>query len=427
MSHAPAEAVFPLRLAYWNPDPLPSALVRTQQLLWTLVELAKLGASIDLFSPGSWRDGRPRGERESAIERFYALPRNSFSGRLRHVELRLPSLPQVRYSFLRRAAHGLRAGLQLRRAGYDLIYTRDLLALTGCLASGLPAVLETHRANINQLHRFRPWRRLVYARRNLFGVIAHSRYAFDSFRAAGIAEDRLLLAYNGYAPEQLHPCRSRAEARALLGLDQAARLVVYAGSFRPGKGTDVLAPIAARLPGVSFLLVGAEPASEDERRLLDAGARAGARNFHLMPRVAPSEVTAYLQAADIVIIPPTAEPLARGLTVLPIKTFLYLAAGRAVVAPDLPDIREVLRHDENAFLVKPGDSEACAAAIGGLLEDGAQRERIAQRGARDATAYTWERRAERIFGFLAGLTARDGVGRGAALGLSTRGILHRSR
>ena len=45
------------------------------------------------------------------------------------------------------------------------------------------------------------------------------------------------------------------------------------------------------------------------------------------------------------------------------KTFSYLAAGRPIVAPDLPDLREVLRHNENALLVPPDDVDAAAAAI----------------------------------------------------------------
>ena len=41
----------------------------------------------------------------------------------------------------------------------------------------------------------------------------------------------------------------------------------------------------------------------------------------------------------------------------PLKLFEYMAAGRAIVASDLPAIREVLRDGENALLVTPGDAE----------------------------------------------------------------------
>src|SRR5207247_10539991 len=97
--------------------------------------------------------------------------------------------------------------------------------------------------------RFRLWRRLVYQRPNLLGVIVHSRYALDAFSAAGIEPERLLLAYNGYAPEQLEPCRTQAEARALLGIDSGERVVAYAGSLRSSKGVDLLVAIAVRSPG----------------------------------------------------------------------------------------------------------------------------------------------------------------------------------
>lgn len=397
-----------MRVAYWNPDPLPSHFVRTQQLLWTLVELAKFGITIELFSPVRWGERRSRRERDAMIERFYGLPPTSLSG-LQHRELVVPPLPSTRYHFARRAVYGLRAGPTLRGGGYDLVYTRDLLALTGCLASGLPVVLETYRANLNWLRRFGPWRRLVYRQRHLLGVLLHSRYALSAFAAAGIEPERLQLAYNGYAPEHLRPERSVAEARAHLALPEHQPLVVYLGSFAPGKGADACAAVAARVPRATFLLVGAEHAGES-RRLAHVAAEAGATNLRLAPRVSPAETGPYLQAADVLLIPPTGTPLARGFTVLPLKTFLYLGAGRAIVAPDLPDTREVLRHGENAVLVAPDDPAGCAAAIEALLDDPERRVRIGERAGQDAAAYTWQRRAATVAGFLTQVRAQYSPG-----------------
>ena len=72
----------------------------------------------------------------------------------------------------------------------------------------------------------------------------------------------------------------------------------------------------------------------------------------------------------------------------------------AVVAPALEDSREVLRDGDNALLVPPDAPEAGAAAIRGLLEDPALQERLPRNAQRDATRYTWDRRAARIAEFL---------------------------
>src|SRR4029453_17817516 len=78
----------------------------------------------------------------------------------------------------------------------------------------------------------------------------------------------------------------------------------------------------------------------------------------------------------------------------PLKLFEYMAAGRAIVASDLPAIREVLRHEVNALLVTPGDSTALAGGIERLLADSELAARLARNALNDVDDYTWSRRAE---------------------------------
>jgi len=80
----------------------------------------------------------------------------------------------------------------------------------------------------------------------------------------------------------------------------------------------------------------------------------------------------------------------------PLKLFEYMAAGRAIVASDLPAIREVLQHEKNALLVPPGDSEMLARSIQRLAEDRNLAMRLARQALVDVTDYTWERRASRL-------------------------------
>ncbi|MDX1502758.1 MAG: glycosyltransferase, partial [Thermoanaerobaculia bacterium] len=68
---------------------------------------------------------------------------------------------------------------------------------------------------------------------------------------------------------------------------------------------------------------------------------------------------------------------------------------------DLPVLREVLRHHENALLVEPGRPDARAEAIERLRDDSDLRRRLGETARRDLVAgHTWDRRAERV---LAGL------------------------
>jgi glycosyltransferase involved in cell wall biosynthesis len=73
-----------------------------------------------------------------------------------------------------------------------------------------------------------------------------------------------------------------------------------------------------------------------------------------------------------------------------------MAAGVPIVASDLPSLREVLTHGENAILVSPGDPKQLGHEIGRLLQAPELRERLTRRALRDVERYTWKRRAGKI-------------------------------
>jgi glycosyltransferase involved in cell wall biosynthesis len=82
------------------------------------------------------------------------------------------------------------------------------------------------------------------------------------------------------------------------------------------------------------------------------------------------------------------------------KTYLYLASGRPIVAPDLPDLGEILEDGKNAVLVAPDDVDACAAALTKLISDPHESDRLGSQARDDANLYTWEKRGGRIAEFL---------------------------
>ena len=106
-------------------------------------------------------------------------------------------------------------------------------------------------------------------------------------------------------------------------------------------------------------------------------------------------------SADVLIIPPTAGPLQKtGNTVLPIKLFSYIAAGRAIYAPIAPDTAELLQHDRNAYLVDPDDEAAELNGFNALIDDDERMNRLSNEAAKDAQNLTWDARAEIIVDFM---------------------------
>ncbi|MGH9307844.1 MAG: glycosyltransferase family 4 protein [Vicinamibacterales bacterium] len=172
--------------------------------------------------------------------------------------------------------------------------------------------------------------------------------------------------------------------------------VGYAGHLYAWKGIDVLLEALAHVPGVRGVIVGGHEAEPDLPRVRRRAEQLGLTGrLEFTGLVAPAAVPAYLRAASILVLPNLPTAISTQFT-SPLKLFEYMAAGRAIVASDLPAIREVLRDDENAVLVAAGDAGALADAIQRLAGDPARAERLGRTAFDEAAAYTWRRRAERL-------------------------------
>jgi glycosyltransferase involved in cell wall biosynthesis len=176
----------------------------------------------------------------------------------------------------------------------------------------------------------------------------------------------------------------------------AEPVVGYAGHLYAWKGVDALLRALALTPDVRALVVGGHEREPDLARL-----KALARELGVDTRVTftghvePSKVPGLLAQAMILVLPNPASAISTHFT-SPLKLFEYMAAGRAIVASDLPAIREVLRDGETALLVEPADPAAIAEAVERLIEDHAFAQRLARAAHARAAEFTWARRAERL-------------------------------
>lgn len=173
--------------------------------------------------------------------------------------------------------------------------------------------------------------------------------------------------------------------------------VAYIGHLYPGKGMEVISRLPARCPWAHFHIVGGTPdeVATWSRRLECA------RNVTIHGFVPPARLGAYRKAADVLLAPYQRRVLSStgrldvGAWMSPLKVFEYMAAGKAIIASDLPILREVL-NEANAELVDPEDLDAWVEALGRLRDPG-------RRGSLGAAAladfegmYEWSRRGERI-------------------------------
>jgi glycosyltransferase involved in cell wall biosynthesis len=170
----------------------------------------------------------------------------------------------------------------------------------------------------------------------------------------------------------------------------------YAGHLYPWKGVDVLIEAVADLPGCRAVVIGGQPGELDCARL-----EALARSLGALDRVEfrgwqpPRDVAAQLAECQVLVLPNTRSTISERYT-SPLKLFEYLAAGRPIVASNLPALREVLRDGVNALLVEPGQPEALKRSLAQLADNEALRRALGTQAFADAAAYSWDARAERL-------------------------------
>jgi glycosyltransferase involved in cell wall biosynthesis len=114
---------------------------------------------------------------------------------------------------------------------------------------------------------------------------------------------------------------------------------------------------------------------------------AGGRNLpgvHLLGRLEPAEVAAWLSRASIYALPARYEPF--GLSVLEAAI-----AGCALVLGDIPTLRE--NWGGAAVFVPPGDSVALAAAIQRLIADEPERKRLTELAIQRSREFSVDRMA----------------------------------
>ncbi|HPH02977.1 MAG TPA: glycosyltransferase [Spirochaetota bacterium] len=386
------KAPFIRRIAILLNARLPSHHTDTQQVMKNAAALTANGLRVTVFVPQRGRYLFRRGSTfRRVIHEYYNIPEE--------LDVRgVRALPAGRFR-PEKLTHALLVPFLVLFRRIPILYTREPLAALLGLLLGRRVIFETYRCLGDEYPRLIRFMGRFARGRRFLGVITHSRFAAASFERAGFPADRLAPFHNGYAPTDMEPVLDRTAARRATGLPPKKFLLVYTGNMQANKGVEALLDLAAACPGETFVLVGGTPA--DLERLGKIARERHLKNVIFTGMKPVGDVPKYLYAADVLLVPPTSAPLLLyGRTVLPFKTFLYMAAGRPILGPDLPDLREVLT-PRSAVLVTPDDTRAAAKALEKLAGDPALCKKIGSASAKAAAGLTWDERGKRIAGWIA--------------------------
>jgi len=213
----------------------------------------------------------------------------------------------------------------------------------------------------------------------------------------GCPAEKVLVNPNGVDTEIFTPAGENM--RAKYGLGDGLKVIGYSGSFRPQHGIEVLIRAFKMLEDadVRLLIIGAgeKKYEEDLRKIAEDDSRiifTGEVPFSTMP--------AHLRTCDI-LISPQVPYTGRTFHQSPIKLYEYMAAGRAIAASDLGQIRQVIDDGRNGLLFKSGDPGSLKGCLLRMVRDRDLMDRLAANARDDAVAlYSWKNNINRIFSSL---------------------------
>lgn len=243
-----------------------------------------------------------------------------------------------------------------------LEYARTRQAAFIFEVNGLPSVeLRYHHPRAGQAHDFlcklRAQEQHLLQRADLVLTQSQATARFVRLRAQGPL--RPVVVPNGADPERFCPGPGPAHAQDEVRL-------LYSGSLAPWQGLMDLLPAlrqARREAELRLTILG--PARRAwTRAILTAARRFKVQDLLQLEAAGDTQAVAeHIQAADICLAPLARDSRNRVQGCSPIKLFEYMAAGRAVLASDLPCVREIVQPEVTGLLHKPSNPHRLREAL----------------------------------------------------------------
>jgi len=254
-----------------------------------------------------------------------------------------------------------------------------------------PVLLTVYGSDIHQMTKpdfpHPLWRKRVIATLQMSNrIIAVSNVLKDMITELGYGEKTNVIS-NAFVSKNFEVF-DKNMCRKSLRLQNDSKILLYIGSMRMVKGTDVgvkaFIKLAQKHKKIIFFLIGdGELRLNLEKVIKKAGL---ANKAFFLGWLENNELAVYLNAADLLIVPSRNEGR-------PVVILEALACGTPVVATRVGGIPELIINENLGILIESEDPEALAMGVSRALERNWDREYLHQH----AQQFTWEEIAPQIY------------------------------
>ena len=291
----------------------------------------------------------------------------------------------------------LRAAFLARRVGAKRVLSRSIGAAALTARLKIPTIYECHappqgfeKKYWNILFKSKDFLRLAVISNALREIM------FKTFPET--ANIDVVVAHDGVDLDRFRDLKDARTAKQEAGRNPDQLIAGYAGHLYAGRGIELILTCAQSLSDWKFVIVGGT--DEDVRHYTDQAMQRGLNNIEFWGFVPNGALAEKLAIADVLLMPYQKSVAVSGGNLdtaqwmSPLKMFEYMAMKRAIIASDLPVLREVL-DDQTAVIVKPDDAGEWVQALL-MLETDSSRTRFSDAAVKSAACYDWRNRAKQI-------------------------------
>jgi len=277
----------------------------------------------------------------------------------------------------------------------DIFYGREAYSLMSILKLGCPVYYESHKPPTN-IFRFYLEKKLLKNQHFHCLIVINSLIKKAYLQLfPWLSEEKIEVVPNAsnifkkQVKSNISPKKCFKNNRFKVG---------YVGSLYSGKAMEIILPLANRMPEVVFYILGGTQSEIDGWR--EKGYR---KNIIYLGFISHRDKAFFYQYFDVLIAPYQREfGVYKGKKIesnwlSPLKVFEYMAQGKAIIASDLPSIKEILIDGKDCLLCNPDDLISWENALVKLRDNSELRCSLGmQVYQKFIQEYTWEKRVKKI-------------------------------